>query len=426
MPERQVAKRMPPLVVDRFEVVHIAHQHCRAAAVAALDSRQFCFDMLHEMAPVGQLGEEVDGREFLQFGLDALAVGHVGDEAVPQRAAVLQPPWPRGALAPAQALSGQLDAVFEIPRRQAGCGGVERSTVGLAVIRMDDRVDRGCAAGDLLRADLVDIPDARAGIGKERLAMRQAPVLEDQARHFIGQAGDQVDRLLQSFRHRVHGRDVGGGADHAQWLALAVAADHLAAAGDPFVAAVLAADAVFHIVAGGLAIKVRLHAGLHVGQVIRMDALVAVFDPVGDLVIGITEDRFPARGVVNLLRLEIAVPDPGTTARDGQRHSSFAGAQGVSLLLQAGCRAVALDGHGRQAGQVAQEFALLAIQFAGLVVEQTECAERASTRSEQWAAGIEAQARIVDDQWMVAEALVSAGVGNHDHPGVGDGLSAGR
>ncbi|MNY40099.1 hypothetical protein D3C86_1748220 [compost metagenome] len=147
-----------------------------------------------------------------------------------------------------------------------------------------------------------------------------------------------------------------------------------------------------------------------------MDALVAVFDAIADLGIRITENRFPAAGVVDLPGLHIAVPDPGATAGDGQCHSAFAVTQVGGIRLQPGLSAIAFHAGGRQAGKVAEAFALPAIQCPRLVVEQDKDPDRASVRGEQWAGGIEAHARIVDDQRVVAKALVGVGIGHHQHP----------
>ncbi|MOA00631.1 hypothetical protein D3C78_1200030 [compost metagenome] len=183
---------------------------------------------------------------------------------------------------------------------------------------------------------------------------------------------------------------------------------------------------MLHRVAGGLLLEVRLDRGLHVGKVIGMDALVAVFDAIADLGLRITENRFPARGVVDLPGLHIAVPDTGATAGDGQRHSSFAVTQGGGIRLQPGGGAIAFHAGGRQAGKIAEAFALRVIQGPRLVVEQGKDPDRASVRGEQCAGGIEANARIVDEQRVVLKALVGAGIGHHEHPVAGHGVPGKR
>ncbi|MNP09488.1 hypothetical protein D3C76_1015990 [compost metagenome] len=248
MPQRLVAHGMPPAIVDRLEVVQVEHQDGRAMARGAPHPGQLGFELLHEVPTVGQLGEGVGGGEYLQLGFDLLALGDIGNEAVPQHAAILQPPRACIALAPGRIPLRQLHPVLQVPGRQLAGGDVEGSEVRRQVIRVDDRVQGFRVSRQLLRGKPVDIPNPGTGVGEEGPAVSQAPVLEDHAGNLVGQVGHQCGGLLHLLGHDAHGGNVRGGPDHAQRLAGDIAIDHLAAAADPLVAAVPATQPMLHFV----------------------------------------------------------------------------------------------------------------------------------------------------------------------------------
>ncbi|MNQ48007.1 hypothetical protein D3C85_618690 [compost metagenome] len=217
-------------------------------ARGALHPGQLGFELLHEVTTVGQLGQGVGGGEHLQFRFDLLVLGDIGDEAVPQHAAILQPPGACIALAPGDSPPRQLYPVLQVPGRQLARGSVEGREVRRQVVRVDDRVQRLRALCQLLRGEPVDIPRPGADVGEERPAVRQAPVLEDHAGNLVGQVGHQCGGLLHLLGHDAHGGNVRGGPDHAQRLAGDIAIDHLAAAADPLVAAVPATQPMLHFV----------------------------------------------------------------------------------------------------------------------------------------------------------------------------------
>ena len=76
---------------------------------------QFFLDARHEVTAVGQLGEEVGGGQRLQLRLDAFVFGDVGDEAVPEHAAVSQALGVCVALAPAGVAAGDQHPVLHVP-----------------------------------------------------------------------------------------------------------------------------------------------------------------------------------------------------------------------------------------------------------------------------------------------------------------------
>ena len=151
MAQHLVADRVAPAVVDRLEVVEIAHHHGRAGAAIA-HMRELRRDTCHEMAAVRQLREAIGAREFLQLGFDPLAIGNVRDEAVPDRRAVGEPLRPRIALAPAQALLRQLYAKFQVPRREMRRRVLERCAARVEIVGMDEGVDARRVVRDLAGA----------------------------------------------------------------------------------------------------------------------------------------------------------------------------------------------------------------------------------------------------------------------------------
>lgn len=100
-----------------------------------------------------------------------------------------------------------------------------------------------------------------------------------------------------------------------------VALDHLAAAAHPFVLAIAATQAVLDFIGRAALIPMRLNSGTNLVEVGRVHAGVTLFDAIADFMLGITEQCLPAAGVVNLPNGDVAVPDTGATAGDGQRNA---------------------------------------------------------------------------------------------------------
>ncbi|MCY1417511.1 hypothetical protein D9M71_330470 [compost metagenome] len=374
---------------------------------------QLGFELLHEVPTVGQLGEGVGGGEYLQLGFDLLALGDIGNEAVPQHAAILQPPRACIALAPGRIPLRQLHPVLQVPGRQLAGGDVEGSEVRRQVIRVDDRVQGFRVSRQLLRGKPVDIPNPGTGVGEEGPAVSQAPVLEDHAGNLVGQVGHQCGGLLHLLGHDAHGGNVRGGPDHAQRLAGDIAIDHLAAAADPLVAAVPATQAMFHFVCLGPLLEVGLDGRFHIVQLCRMDPCVTLFDAIADFVFGIAQQRFPTLGVVHLAGGHVAVPDTGAAAVDGQRHAAFGLAQAVQLLPQARVRLLPRQQASRHLGEFTQHMLLRKVQVARLVVQQAQHAEHGTIRRQQRASRQKAHMGRGHHQVVVTEALVDMGIGHH-------------
>jgi hypothetical protein len=73
--ECAIAECVPPTVVERLEMIEVEHQHGSAATIPAPDPGKFEFTLNHEVTAVGQLGQVIDCGEFVQFRLDAFALG---------------------------------------------------------------------------------------------------------------------------------------------------------------------------------------------------------------------------------------------------------------------------------------------------------------------------------------------------------------
>ncbi|MNM97922.1 hypothetical protein D3C81_1104410 [compost metagenome] len=394
-------------------MVQVAHEDAGAALVALPQVFQFGLGQFQEVTAVEDLGQAVGGGEFVQFGFDPLALGDVGDEAVPEDAAILQQRRPGISQAPAGALLRQADAIFQMPGRQAGGGGFQRGSVDGEVVRVNQAVDGRAAGRHLVRADFVDVLDAGAGIGEEGLPVGHPPQLEDHAGNLVGKVGQQVGGLLLVLGEAAQRSDVSGGADHAQRPAFAVAADHLAAAAHPLVAAVLAADAVLHLVDAGALLEVRLHGRPHVVEVGGMDARVAFLDAIADFGVGVPQQRLPAAGVMDQVARDIAVPDAGAAAGDGERHAPLAFAQRVRPYAQPRRGLVAIDGHRRKDGELPQVGALVGVEVARLIVEQTETADPLAIAAKQWATGMEAREGRLVQPGLSGKARVCLQVGDH-------------
>ena len=137
-----------------------------------------------------------------------------------------------------------------------------------------------------------------------------------------------------------------------------VSLDDLAAAADPFVATVPAADAVFHFVRVGSLLEMSQDGRSDIIEVRRVDTGVALLDAIADFVLGVAQQRFPALGIVHLASGHVAVPDAGAAAVDGQCHAAFGLAQHIQLATQAGVRLLPRQQAGRHLGQLSQHMLL--------------------------------------------------------------------
>ncbi len=115
MQQHVVASGVAVHVVDYLEVVQVEHQYGRMNVRVALHACQFLFHTADEVAPVRQAGQEIGRGGVAQLGFDHLALGDVGDIAVPKRAAVVQAMRARVALAPAFAEHTQLHPKLQVP-----------------------------------------------------------------------------------------------------------------------------------------------------------------------------------------------------------------------------------------------------------------------------------------------------------------------
>ena len=127
--------------------------------------------------------------------LHALAFGDVGDEAVPDHAAIRGPLRPGAAGQPAQAAAGQQHAVFLVPLGEGVGRGPDRVGDPWAVVRVQHRKHGIGAGAHLVRRDAVDVAHAVARIGKGRAAVRRQAVLVDHAGNVQRQLVEQLLRV---------------------------------------------------------------------------------------------------------------------------------------------------------------------------------------------------------------------------------------
>src|SRR5260370_32707628 len=133
---------------------------------------------------------------------------------------------------------------------------------------------------------------------------------------------------------------------------------------------------MFDLITWRLLIEMCLDSRLNVSEVIGMDALVAVIDLVGQLPVRITQDRFPSRRIVDLVRQDVAAPNAGATACNSKRHSSFAFTQRVFVFFQSGYHVIAFHDDGYEPGKIPDALELFVFQFAWRRIEHTNVPEQ--------------------------------------------------
>lgn len=152
-------------------------------------------------------------------------------------------------------------------------------------------------------------------------ALERVEVAHQDRRPGLGRAA-QAGQLLLHARHETalvgQLRQIIDRGEQAQLplglLALGDVGDEAAPDG----AAVLAADAVLHGVVGRALLEMRLHGGADLGQVVGMDAPIAVLDPRREFVGVKAQNGRPAWGVANGSSLDVTIPNAGAAASDGQ------------------------------------------------------------------------------------------------------------
>ena len=131
-------------------------------------------------------------------------------------------------------------------------------------------------------------------------------------------------------------RDVAVGADHAQGLAISIAADHHAAAQGPFPATVLAQHTELHTGCAGLTLDVGLERGKHAGRIVGVDAFAPFVRAGAKVGVGIAIHLLVARRVKRLAGLRIPVPKPIARAIDSKFPALFAPQERIFGLLSVG------------------------------------------------------------------------------------------
>ena len=122
-------------------------------------------------------------------------------------------------------------------------------------------------------------------------------------------------------------------SDGTKWLAALVAADNYAAAQNPFVTSILAAQAVFDLITLCLAGDIVGVAGKHALPVIRMNTAFPFLVIGQDFVFRVAQHFFPTPGIFFLTGLKVSVPDAVAAAFDGKPPSKFTLCQILLLPL---------------------------------------------------------------------------------------------
>ncbi len=168
--------------------------------------RQFALEAIDQQAAIGQAGERVVVGQAVRALLVQPSLGDVGDEAVPQHAAIGQALRHRVTKAPPGALLRQHDAVLVSPRQHVGGRGLDGIEHGLHVLRMDARDDAGRVVQGLFRVDFVHVPHALAGVREAASPVRVEPELVDDAWHAVRELAQQLGAVLQLVQQGLQAR----------------------------------------------------------------------------------------------------------------------------------------------------------------------------------------------------------------------------
>ncbi len=135
--------------------------------------------------------------EFRFLQLDEFAVGHVQDDAVPQRAAIARPLGLCLTPTPAQSLSREHHFEFAEERRECSSRLRNRRGHAVVVLRVEPTEDRRRVLSHLFRSHFVDAAHPWTRIGKRRAPVRVEPILVDDTGHDLGKVHQEVLALLQ-------------------------------------------------------------------------------------------------------------------------------------------------------------------------------------------------------------------------------------
>jgi hypothetical protein len=154
--------------------------------------------------------------------LDAVDLGDVREEPVPQRAAVGFVPRLRVPADPDRAADRMLHPERMPPRRERRGRCLDGRHECGQVVGVDARQDRPDVVADGFRRDAADLLEARADVGHAHRAVRPAPEAVDHARHRPREILElllQADALAQHLLGLARERDVPRDAEHADQFA---------------------------------------------------------------------------------------------------------------------------------------------------------------------------------------------------------------
>ena len=181
----QVAHRMPEGVIDLFEGVNVEQQHGQRLPIPRGDVK-LMQRQVHQGAVVMHSGQHISVRQLLFAGdrlleftvgcferffgvaqllVRLLALGNVGDEAVPEHRTIRLPLWRCVAEEPVDRTIVKFDPIFMTPRQQVPRRFLYGGNDTAVIIRMKPGKYRRRIILNLIRADLQNLANSIIGEG---------------------------------------------------------------------------------------------------------------------------------------------------------------------------------------------------------------------------------------------------------------------
>ncbi|MCY1517581.1 hypothetical protein D9M68_522670 [compost metagenome] len=314
---------MAEAVVEHLEAVQVDVQQGQAVAALARALAGFVEPVLEQDA-VGQPGEVIVIGQVAQALLRFAAGGEVGEETddmadLPPRVAhhiELQPLRIELAiLAGVHQFALPAAALFQLVADQvvaaAGFAGADKGS--------------DVAPDHFFLAIAGDLAERRVGLDHPVVRVEDDDPFAGRLEHRRRQALLLVLELARG--------DVAAGAEHAQHLALLVPLHHAATVFHPDPVTIGVAYPVVDGIAVGAALQVLHQGPAQQRQVVRVQARLEVAEHAGDVVGINAKDGFELR-VVDLVGIQVPVPQAQLAGLQGQGQARFAFRQGVAGIGQ--------------------------------------------------------------------------------------------
>ena len=167
-------------VVEHLELVEVDEEKRMPPAVVAARPEGH-LQSFHQRRAVGQAGQRIAVGEIVDTPLGLLALGDVGEEAVPEHRAVGLALRHRLAEDPAHRPALLDDPIFRLPRIERPRRSAHSFEQGGSVVRMDEREDERGVVDDLLGGDPEDALQTDARVRHRRGAVGPQAVLVETA-----------------------------------------------------------------------------------------------------------------------------------------------------------------------------------------------------------------------------------------------------